>query len=184
MKTRNSKASKVKLASLAIGVFFCTIYFISGSLINKAWTASTTTTTGETTKEQKVSNRITGVKWQAQYRLDENKDSYLQERFDFADELLQQNSVTDVTYEFDGNGDGNSDEKKGIEKWYVPRKKGSVSCLRIDFSVHHSHHHHDFWIEKYTYKTILVLGSYTQLRLMSQVRNYHQTNAHRSFPTM
>lgn len=131
MKTRNSKASKVKLASLAIGVFFCTIYFISGSLINKAWTASTTTTTGETTKEQKVSNRITGVKWQAQYRLDENKDSYLQERFDFADELLQQNSVTDVTYEFDGNGDGNSDEKKGIEKWFIYSVATDVSGAKL-----------------------------------------------------
>jgi len=95
---------------------------------SETWMASTTT--GET-KEQKVFNRNTGVKWQAQYRLDENKDSYLQERIDFANELLQQNSITDITYEFDGDFDGNSnsDEKKGIEKWYVPRKKGNVSCL-------------------------------------------------------
>jgi len=122
-KTRdsNKKASVLKVWVLVILIGVLVFY-------NFTWTASPTT--GETI-EQKVFNRNAGVKWQAQYRLDENKDSYLQKRFDFADELLQQNSITDITYEFDGDFDGNSnsDEKKGIEKWYVPRKKGNVSCL-------------------------------------------------------
>jgi hypothetical protein len=91
--------------------------------------ALTTSTCGEA-KEQAPRNPA--VKWQAKYALDENKDSYLQERIDFADELLKKHSITDLTYEYllpernttDNVGknvdDSTSDTKnKDTEKWYV-----------------------------------------------------------------
>jgi hypothetical protein len=83
----------------------------------KTTVAVTTSATGKA-KEQVPRNPA--VKWQARYTLDENKDSYLQERIDFADELLKKHSKTDLTYEYLlPERNGTSDKNKDTEKWYV-----------------------------------------------------------------
>ena len=129
---------KMMIGTVAIAVVACLTFSAFTGLSLSSYQpveeirAAETSVVALTKQKNKPPARNPAVKWQARYALDENKDSYLQERIDFADELLKKHSITDLTYEYllpkrnttDNIGknvdDSTSDTKnKDTEKWYV-----------------------------------------------------------------